>query len=59
MFKKKPPEDDIPQPTCSFCSKTQKEVRKMIAGPGAHICDECIGLCNDIIAEELKREGRG
>jgi ATP-dependent Clp protease ATP-binding subunit ClpX len=38
---------------CSFCGKSQNEVRKLIAGPSVHICDECIGLCNDIIAEEM------
>ena len=38
---------------CSFCGKSQKQVRKLIAGPGVYICDECIELCNDIIAEEL------
>ena len=38
---------------CSFCGKTQKQVRKLIAGPAVYICDECIDLCNDIIAEEL------
>jgi endopeptidase Clp ATP-binding regulatory subunit ClpX len=38
--------------TCSFCGKSQKEVKKLIAGPTVYICDECIGLCNDIIAEE-------
>ena len=38
---------------CSFCGKTQKQVKKLIAGPGVYICDECIDLCNDIIAEEL------
>ena len=37
---------------CSFCGKSQKEVKKLIAGPTVYICDECIGLCNDIIAEE-------
>jgi ATP-dependent Clp protease ATP-binding subunit ClpX len=37
---------------CSFCGKSQKEVRKLIAGPSVYICDECIGLCNEIIAEE-------
>ena len=41
---------------CSFCGKTQKEVKKLIAGPTVYICDECIGLCNDIIAEEIDRE---
>ena len=37
---------------CSFCGKSQDEVRKLIAGPKVYICDECIDLCNDIIAEE-------
>jgi ATP-dependent Clp protease ATP-binding subunit ClpX len=37
---------------CSFCGKSQKEVKKLIAGPTVYICDECIGLCNEIIAEE-------
>ncbi len=41
---------------CSFCGKSQKEVKKLIAGPTVYICDECIGLCNDIIAEEIDRE---
>src|SRR5437763_12704082 len=38
---------------CSFCGKSQKQVKKLIAGPGVYICDECIDLCNDIIEEEL------
>ncbi|WP_061960560.1 ATP-dependent Clp protease ATP-binding subunit ClpX [Demequina flava] len=38
---------------CSFCGKTQKQVRKLIAGPGVYICDECIELCNEIIEEEF------
>jgi ATP-dependent Clp protease ATP-binding subunit ClpX len=41
--------------TCSFCGKSQKEVKKLIAGPTVYICDECIGLCNDIIAEEAEK----
>ncbi len=41
---------------CSFCGKSQKEVKKLIAGPTVYICDECIGLCNDIIAEEVEKE---
>src|SRR5471032_2067920 len=41
---------------CSFCGKSQKEVKKLIAGPTVYICDECIGLCNDIIAEEIDKE---
>jgi len=40
---------------CSFCGKSQDEVRKLIAGPTVYICDECIGLCNEIIAEESQR----
>ena len=42
--------------TCSFCGKGQDEVRKLIAGPGVFICDECVELCNDILAEEYDRE---
>jgi len=42
--------------TCSFCGKDQEEVKKLIAGPAVYICDECIGLCNDIIAEEFEKE---
>jgi len=38
---------------CTFCGKTQKQVRKLIAGPAVYICDECIGLCNEILEEEL------
>jgi ATP-dependent Clp protease ATP-binding subunit ClpX len=41
---------------CSFCGKGQKEVKKLIAGPGVYICDECIDLCNDIIDEEKDKE---
>lgn len=41
---------------CSFCGKSQDEVKKLIAGPSVYICDECIELCNDIIAEEYERE---
>ncbi|CAM3976853.1 ATP-dependent Clp protease ATP-binding subunit ClpX [Corallococcus exiguus] len=42
--------------SCSFCGKSQREVRKLIAGPTVYICDECIKLCNDIIADENERE---
>jgi len=48
--------DDTGDLCCSFCGKSQKEVRKLIAGPTVYICDECIELCNDIIAEEYERE---
>ena len=39
---------------CSFCGKSQHEVRKLIAGPSVYICDECVELCNDIIREEIQ-----
>jgi len=42
---------------CSFCGKSQKQVKKLIAGPGVYICDECIELCNEIIEEELSEGG--
>ncbi|MDO5533838.1 MAG: ATP-dependent Clp protease ATP-binding subunit ClpX [Propionibacteriaceae bacterium] len=42
---------------CSFCGKSQKQVKKLIAGPGVYICDECIDLCNEIIEEELAEGG--
>jgi ATP-dependent Clp protease ATP-binding subunit ClpX len=38
---------------CSFCGKSQEQVRKLIAGPGVYICDECVDLCNEILDEEL------
>ncbi|MCJ7827190.1 MAG: ATP-dependent Clp protease ATP-binding subunit ClpX, partial [Demequinaceae bacterium] len=53
----------MPRPTdsgdllkCSFCGKTQKQVKKLIAGPGVYICDECIDLCNEIIEEEFHEQ---
>ena len=49
--------DDHGNLSCSFCGKIQKEVKKLIAGPTVYICDECIGLCNDIIAEEIEKDG--
>jgi ATP-dependent Clp protease ATP-binding subunit ClpX len=48
--------DDNTNLSCSFCGKSQKEVKKLIAGPTVYICDECIELCNDIIAEEYSQE---
>ncbi len=48
--------DDKGNLSCSFCGKSQKEVKKLIAGPTVYICDECIELCNDIIAEEYGQE---
>jgi len=44
---------------CSFCGKSQHEVRKLIAGPSVYVCDECVELCNDIIREELEISGSG
>jgi ATP-dependent Clp protease ATP-binding subunit ClpX len=41
---------------CSFCGKSQEEVKKLIAGPAVYICDECVALCNDIIVEEVEKE---
>ena len=48
--------DDDANLSCSFCGKSQKEVKKLIAGPTVYICDECIELCNDIIAEEYGQD---
>ena len=42
---------------CSFCGKSQEQVRKLIAGPGVYICDECVDLCNEILDEELFDSG--
>jgi len=50
---RKPRDKDL---TCSFCGKSQRDVRKLIAGPSVYICDECVELCNDIITEEYERE---
>src|SRR3954452_16053151 len=51
------PTDSNEQLLCSFCGKSQKQVRKLNAGPGVYICDECIDLCNEIIEEELAEPG--
>lgn len=48
--------DERGQLKCSFCGKTQDQVRKLVAGPGVYICDECIELCNEIIEEELAED---
>ena len=53
MSKNDIPNDDL---LCSFCGKSQDEVKKLIAGPSVYICDECIQLCNEIIAEEYNQE---
>src|SRR5437879_12177992 len=66
-FRRRPAEEpgkrpEVEEPsktyTCSFCGKSQDEVRKLIAGPTVYICDECIDLCNDIIAEEVDHEAQ-
>jgi hypothetical protein len=46
-------------PHCAFCSKSLSEVRKLIAGPTVHICDECVGVCVDIIVDDLRVSGSG
>jgi len=48
--------DEKGQLKCSFCGKVQEQVKKLIAGPGVYICDECVELCNEIIEEELNEE---
>ena len=48
--------DEKGQLKCSFCGKTQEQVRKLVAGPGVYICDECIELCNEIIEEEFSED---
>jgi ATP-dependent protease Clp ATPase subunit len=53
MSQKRHFNDDL---LCSFCGKSQDEVKKLIAGPSVYICDECIQLCNEIIAEEYNQE---
>src|SRR5210317_768957 len=53
MSRGKESSDDL---LCSFCGKSQDEVKKLIAGPSVYICDECIQLCNEIIAEEYDQE---
>ncbi len=52
-------DDQSSQLTCSFCGKSQDEVKKLIAGPTVYICDECIELCNDIIDEEARLDDAG
>ena len=48
--------DDKEQPRCSFCNKTQDQVRKLIAGPNAFICDECVDICMEIIEDEMEED---
>ena len=56
MSKEKNGRDDDKLLYCSFCGKSQNEVRKLIAGPSVYVCDECVELCNDIIKDELLEE---
>jgi ATP-dependent Clp protease ATP-binding subunit ClpX len=47
---------------CSFCGKSHSEVKKLIAGPGVYICNECVGVCSDILEKELRstpKKGKG
>src|SRR5690606_16538606 len=48
--------DEKGQLKCSFCGKAQEQVKKLIAGPGDYICDECIDLCNEVIEEEMQED---
>ncbi len=54
--KKKPTADTFTNLSCSFCGKTRREVRALVVGPLVYICDECVELCNDIVAGETGRE---
>jgi ATP-dependent Clp protease ATP-binding subunit ClpX len=56
MSKDKSGKDDEKLLYCSFCGKSQNEVRKLIAGPSVYVCDECVELCNDIIRDELQED---
>ena len=47
------PKHDDTRLKCSFCGKSQDQVKKLIAGPGVYVCDECVDLCNEILDEEL------
>ena len=49
-----PKYDEKKQLKCSFCGKTQEQVKRLIAGPGVYICDECIELCSEIIVDEFQ-----
>ena len=56
MSKDKKGKDDDKLLYCSFCGKSQNEVRKLIAGPSVYVCDECVELCNDIIRDEMQED---
>src|SRR6188768_307088 len=57
MTTKKAGENEVLR--CSFCNKDQNDVRKLIAGPTVFVCDECVEVCNDIIADDSRFESRG
>ncbi len=57
LWKVKTPFSRTQQRNCSFCGKEQSEIQRLIAGPGVYICDQCIALCNEIIAEETSSRG--
>ena len=59
MSNDKKGKDDDKLLYCSFCGKSQHEVRKLIAGPSVYVCDECVELCNDIIRDELQDDSSG
>ena len=52
--KREPPPRTGPEFHCSFCNKSQRDVKKLIAGPNVYICDECVEICNDILAHPKK-----
>lgn len=54
-----PPTAGLEALTCSFCNKDQSEVAKLVAGPGVYICNECVDLCNLIIAQAIDSQGDG
>ena len=51
--------EDKRQLKCSFCGKTQDQVRRLIAGPNVYICDECVGICSEILDEEFEDSNVG
>lgn len=59
MADREQPDEESNVLYCSFCGKSQHEVRKLIAGPSVYICDECVELCNDIIREEVQDGSQG
>ena len=52
------PTDSNEQLLCSFCGKSQRQVKKLIAGPGVYICNECVGLCNDILGAQARKPAK-